>query len=490
MRLRPTSLVFTLVVLLASATAAVAQSRPASTPTNSLRFAAADLGRDLFKNAVNIQSPSSEPQIPTTDNRACDGCPRRRVTMAFAQALGVNVMYNLANRLRPGEAVHMRVNWNTWWANLKHGLEWDENPFLVNQIGHPYQGNNYYTAARANGMSFWESTSVAAFGSATWEFFGEVNKPSLNDLINTTLGGIALGEMFHRTGWLIRDTQATGRGRLMQEIAAAVIDPMTGVNRFASGDATRVSEKPETMVPSTLAAYGSMGVLWQGSNTRAVESKGRTFAELDLFYGDLTTGRSRTPYDAFNVRFRFGGGNPVSEARVRGRLLGQPLGADGRYQFTVAQAYDFISNGAYEFGGQGVLLALKRDYALSSRTSMAVTGGAGVTLLGAVDSVAQRGPERDYDYGPGTTFAGEAVFARDDYAFARVAYQGYQLYSVDGARANHVLQWFRADVLIPLRGRLALGVTGEYFYRKTYFQLGGEQRERFPQFRVFFAWRR
>jgi len=121
---------------------------------------------------------------------------------------------------------------------------------------------------------------------------------------------------------------------------------------------------------------------------------------------------------------------------------------------------------------------------------MAVTGGAGVTLLGAVDSVAQRGPERDYDYGPGTTFAGEAVFARDDYAFARVAYQGYQLYSVDGARANHVLQWFRADVLIPLRGRLALGVTGEYFYRKTYFQLGGEQRERFPQFRVFFAWRR
>jgi hypothetical protein len=27
---------------------------------------------------------------------------------------------------------------------------------------------------------------MAAFGSATWEFYGETNKPSLNDYINTT----------------------------------------------------------------------------------------------------------------------------------------------------------------------------------------------------------------------------------------------------------------------------------------------------------------
>ena len=33
----------------------------------------------------------------------------------------------------------------------------------------------------------------------------------MNDLINTTLGGIALGEVLHRTAWLVRDTRATGR---------------------------------------------------------------------------------------------------------------------------------------------------------------------------------------------------------------------------------------------------------------------------------------
>ena len=41
-----------------------------------------------------------------------------------------------------------------------------------------------------------------------------------------------------------------------------------------------------------------------------------------LLYGDPTTGRSRTPYDAFGVRLRFGGGGTFSEAKVRGRLLG------------------------------------------------------------------------------------------------------------------------------------------------------------------------
>jgi hypothetical protein len=72
------------------------------------------------------------------------------------------------------------------------------------------QGNNYFTSGRANGLSYYESAAVTAFGSGTWEYFGETNKASLNDFISTTLGGIALGEMFYRAGWLVRDTRATG----------------------------------------------------------------------------------------------------------------------------------------------------------------------------------------------------------------------------------------------------------------------------------------
>jgi hypothetical protein len=230
--------------------------------------------------------------------------------------------------------VTARVTPKTWWANMEQGWVWDLDDFTVNQIGHPYQGNNYFNTGRANGLSFYESAAVTAFGSSTWEYFGETNHASLNDFINTTLGGIALGEMFHRTAWLVRDTRATGRGRLWREIGATVLDPITGVNRFMRGDAKRLTDKPADMVPSNLSAVGAAGVLWRGTQDNAFTASPQAFVEVDAIYGDPENGHSRTPYDAFAMRLRFGGGSSLSEARVRGRLLGQPL-KDGAIQFSV-----------------------------------------------------------------------------------------------------------------------------------------------------------
>ena len=210
---------------------------------------------------------------------------------------------------------------------------------------------------------------MTAFGSGTWEYFGETNLPSVNDFINTTLGGIALGEMFHRAAWLVRDTRATGRGRLWREIGATALDPVTGYNRFRTGDAKRITDKPADMVPSTLAGFTSAGVLWRGSETRAIDATGQPFLEMDLLYGDPRTGHSRTPYDAFAVRLRFGGGSAFSEARVRGRLLGQPLGG-GKTQFTVLQSYDYQSNDAYATGAQSFEAALGTDAARCRRGPM------------------------------------------------------------------------------------------------------------------------
>ncbi len=137
------------------------------------------------------------------EGRPCAGCPPRRVGTAFLQTTIVNGFYELANLAR-GQAT-AKITPATWWANMEQGWVWDLDDFVVNQFGHPYQGNNYFNTGRANGLSFWESAGITAFGSGTWEYFGETNHASLNDLINTTLGGIALGEMFHRTAWLVRD---------------------------------------------------------------------------------------------------------------------------------------------------------------------------------------------------------------------------------------------------------------------------------------------
>src|SRR6187549_436327 len=184
------------------------------------------VSRPVFSRpAVSFQQP--------VDTRACPGCPKRRLGTAFLQTTYINVIYELANLIRGQDTA--KITPKTWWTNMKRGWEWDLDDFAVNQIGHPYQGNNYFTTGRSNGMNFWESAGLTAFGSTTWEYFGETNQASLNDFINTTLGGIALGEMFHRAAWLVRNTRATGKSRLWSEIGATAIDPLTGVNRFVSG---------------------------------------------------------------------------------------------------------------------------------------------------------------------------------------------------------------------------------------------------------------
>ncbi len=479
-------------------------TQEASSPDpNSPPSTLADPG-DRFAAASIAQTPVQPSWI--VERRACEGCAPRSVGRALFQTTVVNVMYGVANLVR-GQ-VTARVTPKTWWDNLEQGWVWDLDDFTVNQIGHPYQGNNYFNTGRANGLSFYESAAVTAFGSATWEYFGETNHASLNDFINTTLGGIALGEMFHRTAWLVRNTHATGRGRMWSEIGATALDPITGVNRFMRGDASRVTDKPADMVPSNLSASGAGGVLWRGTEDNEFTASAQPFVEVDAIYGDPDKGRSRTPYDAFAMRLRFGGGSALSEARVRGRLLGQSLNEN--FEFSVVQSYDFQKNDAYATGSQSFEGAFGFTHNLSSKTRMWVLGWGGLTVLGAIDSLppglteppeeeeesgdagqgVSEGP-RYYDYGPGSDFGVTASFSRNIRPFVVLFYEGRHLYSLDGVRANHFLQRGRIDLLLPLRGALGLGVTGEYFDRRTFYQDADRTRVNYhyPQVRAYFTWR-
>jgi hypothetical protein len=232
---------------------------------------------------------------------------------------------------------------------------------------------------------------------------------------------------------------------------------MSGYNRFMSGDASRVSEKPADMVPSSLTGFASAGALWRGLQSGDLTEAGKAF--LRSTCTGTSPGRSRTPYDAFQLRMRLGGGGAISEARIRGRLVGQPFRGD-RIQLNVLQAYDYQKNNAYEFGAQafqvnGTVLARP-----TQRTQAWFSGWGGLTALGAVDSLgvgtqsaggSSSGSEEEearlYDYGPGSNFGVSAVFARNGHIFAAVFYQAHHLFILDGARANHLLQQGRVDLL-------------------------------------------
>jgi hypothetical protein len=445
-------------------------------------------------------TPLSEQRPPNPESlpRICPDCPGRHLWRPYLESLGLNGLYNMGNRLRGHETA--RIGPSSWYANMKHGFEWDNNPFGVNQIGHPYQGSNYFTAGRANGLSFWESTAVAAFGSAAWEFYFENNRASLNDLINTTLGGIALGEVMHRTAWLVRRPKATGKGRVTREIIATAIDPVGGATRFASGEASRIGEPPANLMPSSLGWRAAGGTLWQGSNVWSPGGAFLPFVSFDLRYGEIAAGASRFPYDAFTVGVTMGGGDAVSEAVARGRFYSKAFGAHGQYQFTVLQTFDYLVNRAYRFGGQGFdgELAMTRRW---SGTTLRLSASSGASVLGAVDSLLPAPPEagdpdapfsnpesRRYDYGPGFRVEGAAHLAVDRRIDATLSYYLYHVAVVDGFRSNQVLQRAHLDVQWQPARRVGLGFATEYFFRKAYFWAAGDRRDRSPQFRVYVAW--
>jgi hypothetical protein len=441
---------------------------------------------DTTRDTSNIFTPNPK------RFRACPECPERRLAFTFLEVAGLNFMYNAINRMRDASSgeTTSHVNPITWKNNLLDGFEWDDNPWQTNQFGHPYQGSNYYTAARANGFSYYEAAGVAAFGSATWEYFFENNRASFNDIINTTLGGIALGEVMHRAAWLVRDPTKTGSQR--RELWATAIDPMSGLNRKLSGDWDRTAPRPADMVPSGKSWRAGGGVFWQGTSLHQASATASPYFIFGLDYGDARRGESTTPFEAFTVDIV--GGPDLGDALIRGRLYSHEFGKHKGGQATIFQTYDFTRNPTYAYGGQGFEVEFGTTRRLSGNTSMWFAGSGGATVLAAVDTLLLApdtdgtDDRRDYDYGPGPRGGGILQFLWTNGAHTSLSYDVRQVSVLNGTRATHVLQRAHADVQVPISAKVALGFSAEYFYRTAFFWDAPTRSDQSPQFRMYAVW--
>ncbi|HET9888335.1 MAG TPA: DUF3943 domain-containing protein, partial [bacterium] len=137
-----------------------------------------------------------------------------------------------------------QISPRSWWENLTEGFHYDDNQFRTNQYIHPFNGSTYFNSGRANGLNFWESSVVGSVGAFVWEAFGETHPMSWNDMLNTSIGGIGVGEMSYRMSSLVLDNQARGAGRTWREVGGFLIDPVRGFNRFLSGKSSRVYPNP------------------------------------------------------------------------------------------------------------------------------------------------------------------------------------------------------------------------------------------------------
>lgn len=407
------------------------------------------------------------PAFGLADSLACRDCdPPKRFWAGFGELMLVQVIPHFVNAtLRDAEWAE--VSWQSIENNLTYPWQWDDNQFINNQFSHPYHGNLYFNAARTNGYDFWESFAWPFAGSLMWEVAGEAWAPAPNDFLNTSFGGVTLGEVFYRLSSLTLDNSATGSERTWREIGAFVLNPIRGFNRLVRGETHGVSANPPDWRPSRIVGVLDVGYR-RTSNTFSVngfeDGADQWDANLSLMYGDASKDLDGAPFSYFLLGAELAG-PPVDSARrlnrfqARGSLAAWPLGRAGRHQLAMLLAYDFVNNPAVEFGGQSVQAGIVSTFGQPGGTWWGQTHALldGI-IIGATQSDYYTSLEgRNYDYGPGLggSFAARVVYKRRLQAGA--TYAGWWIHTVDGAESAHYQDALTAEARYWLTDRLGAG---------------------------------
>jgi hypothetical protein len=212
--------------------------------------------------------------------------------------LGVVISnFSLNLFLRIANQPYSHTTFTTIKENL-FGGKWfweDGDRFLVNQLGHPYQGSMYFASARVNGFNFYESMLFALMGGAMWEAICEPNS-SFNDVISSTTGGFALGEMLHRL-FLEADSSPSAGAK----IGGFLISPMSSVNKIynrpvrESGGGNIYDISIKTGVEKTFAFFPDH------EEYRDAWNYPGGYFDINVIYGDPFVQRSKIPYEHFEL---------------------------------------------------------------------------------------------------------------------------------------------------------------------------------------------
>jgi hypothetical protein len=110
------------------------------------------------------------------------------------QVAMAGVIYILPEDISGWSDREKRRGFDNWLGNVSKP-ELDKDSWAINYIAHPYFGAAYYIRARERGFDELSSFAYSALASTLYEFGVEAffEKPSIQDLIVTPIGGALLG---------------------------------------------------------------------------------------------------------------------------------------------------------------------------------------------------------------------------------------------------------------------------------------------------------
>lgn len=427
---------------------------------------------------------------------------------AAAEVFAINAGVQLFDRYATNEEF-AQTTLRSIRHNFQTGFVWDNDVFITNMFAHPYHGNLYFNAARTNGLSFWESAPYALGGSLMWELFGETEPPAINDVITTTVGGIALGEMTHRLSRLVLNDRSRGFRRFLREAAATIINPVQGLHRIISGDAWRVSNShykyhDYNTIPVDFSI--STGIRYLADDGALFRRESNPYVNMYLCYGTPVDGkRHTTPYDFFDVDVTLGlnSNQPlVNTLHIVGRLWSMPVLAKNGMagEFGLYQHFNYYDSKPIKDGsdltpyriseaaafGPGFIIFLPKVGALS-RLEQRIFLSA--ILLGGSKSDYFNVIERDYNMGSGYSIKSKTHLEISSFGrlvlhakyFRLFTWKGYETkdlnnigdlhyLNVQGDRGNASLLVVNPIIEIDLKKRWSLHLSGSYFLRSTQYK--------------------
>jgi hypothetical protein len=319
------------------------------------------------------------------------------------------------------------------------------------------------------------------FASLLWELVLEVDAPSVNDHITTSLGGVFLGEALFRIALLVSNS---GLPSWLKEVFVFLLAPPVTLNRVLfdgqlASDGVR--EAPffrgwlggGVFLQSGAARLGAF-LTTHLSHGAANEAPSGPFSHFDL-RADLSIDRTQVTGD-FTVRGLLWGRG------FHWGALDGIAGVFGGYEYVAPQVFRASSVNV----GGGTLL----HFSPGANTALEVTAIASGIPFGAGGTVAPSEPMdgRDYHVGPGVHLEAEVFLANERLGFLSLGVRRWNFFGgLYAPPAGHdAITYLHANVQVRLGAALA-GVEFVRALRDSSFA-GVEVRQSLSQLRLTVSW--
>ncbi len=399
-----------------------------------------------------------------------------------------------------------KISINTIKHNIKYGFVWDNDQFSTNLFAHPYHGSLYFNSARSNGLTFWESAPYPLAGSLMWEFVFEDEPAAINDLMATTIGGIALGEFTYRMSSLVLNDSKRGGERFLRELAGTIISPIRGFNRLISGDMWKVKHsfyKYHDYEDIPVKFSVQLGIRYLADDNHMFKGEYNPYINLHTLYGDPFDNEYNSPYDFFKADIAFGlsSNQPlINRINILGRIWGTTIKKTSKVEmmFGIFQHFNYYDSEAiiddsnnipYKISeaasfGPGIILKLpKHNSIIALQQGLFISG----VLLGGSLSDYYHVIDRNYNMGSGYSIKNDTYIDFGKYGNFNINLSLLQLFTwkgyihkdldntnplylnAQGDKGNALLAIINPKIKLSLTHSIKANIELSYFLRKTHY---------------------